>query len=232
MNRPHHRFSFVALIALSSVPALLPAAPRKQGAPDDTRAVNMNFASNGLQPGYKIPDITVYTLDGKPRKLIETGDKPIMLVTSSLTCPVACRQDPSAEKLAKRFEGKIDVLVLYTIEAHPVTDPSPYRGVEWVTPANQQAGILKRQPTTIEERLKLANEFHDRFGFTLSIVVDNMDNTGWKALGFGPNMAILLTKDCTIVTKQSWLQAPALADAIERLLAGNLQPPTTQPTSK
>ena len=53
-------------------------------------------------------------------------EKPTLLVTASLTWVARVNAEPWVEELSKKYRDRINVAVLYTIEAHPVTDPSPY----------------------------------------------------------------------------------------------------------
>jgi hypothetical protein len=110
-----------------------------------------DFDAQGTQIGEPVSDLTVYTHGGEPRHLSEPwANQPVLLITTSLTCPVARQRTPAAEKIASQFRDRLSVVMLYTIEAHPSGDPSPYAdGQEWLTSQNEQEGILRRQPRTL-----------------------------------------------------------------------------------
>ena len=55
--------------------------------------------------------------------------------------------------------------------------------MEDVTPENRRDGILRKQPTTIEDRLDLAMEFKRDLRIDAPIYVDPLDNRAWKAFG-------------------------------------------------
>ena len=54
------------------------------------------------------------------------------------------------------------------------------------------------------------------------VYVDKMDNEVWLMLGAGPNLAVLVKTDGTVLAKQSWLDIDALAPILrERPGAGS-----------
>ena len=179
-----------------------------------------DFVAQGIQVGESVADATVYTLEGTPRRLSEFwADQPMLLVTASLTCPVARQRSPAVEQLAQRFGDQVSVVMLYTIEAHPKGDPSPYaEGNEWLTPQNQKEGILCRQPRTLEERLQRAKEFQHRLGVSVPVVIDGMDNGAWQTLGSGPNMGLLIRPDGVLAAKHGWFDGKAMLRSIQTLL--------------
>src|SRR5262245_31645981 len=87
----------------------------------------LDFDNNGVMPGQDVPDLDVVRLDGSSARLSQLWqEKPTLLVTASLTCGRSRERQPWVEELAKKYKDKINVAVLYTLEAHPVVDPSPY----------------------------------------------------------------------------------------------------------
>ena len=135
-------------------------APASDAAPP-VRKIDLTFTSLGAKPGEHLPRLMLTALDGKPQPLANAWNKPALLLTSSFTCPKSRSRWPEAAKLAKKYGRSLDVVVVYVIEAHPVEDPSPYKGVEDVTPENVRDDILRRQPTSLDERLELSSEFKD-----------------------------------------------------------------------
>ena len=181
----------------------------------------MDFERNGVQIGEKAPDVKVFDLEGQPTQLASSWkEKPALIVTASLTCPISRNKCPDLKPLVEEFGDRINIVILYTIEAHPQGDDSPYRPGEgeWVTPMNQKEGILHRQPTALDERLKLARDLNQRFGKFAPMLVDDMDNTAWTKLGAGPNMALLIRADGLVEAKHGWLDAKKMKGSIEKLL--------------
>lgn len=178
------------------------------------------FARTGPQAGEQIPNVEIKTLDGDSRELHKVlGFRgPTLLLTSSLTCPKSRSTHPGAQELAKRFKGQVDVVVLYVIEAHPEHDICPYKDVEDVTAENRKEGILRRQPRTFEQRLKLAEEFKDRMRTNINIYVDPMGNQMWKGLGEAPNVGLLVDEKGIVIARQAWFAPDEMAKEIQSFL--------------
>lgn len=70
--------------------------------------------------------------------------------------------------IAKKYRGQANFLCIYIKEAHP-TDESQ-------SPPNIDEGILYSQPTTVDERAKIAAACMLRFNFSFPMVLDNMTN--------------------------------------------------------
>ena len=55
----------------------------------------------GMQPGEVLPRLTAYNLDGDPVILSDLWkDRPTVLVTGSITCPISTKNCPSLKPLA------------------------------------------------------------------------------------------------------------------------------------
>lgn len=178
------------------------------------------FRFRGIQEGERMPNLTVVTDDGHRQPLSQLWkERPVILLTGSVTCPVSRARIPEAAPLTREFGNQVSVAVLYTLEAHPSGDPSPYRdGPEWQMPLNVQEGILRTQPHTLEERDQLADELKERLGLSLPVVLDEMNNRGWKTIGGGPNMAILIDRNGVVQAKQAWFDAEEMQEAIQDFL--------------
>jgi hypothetical protein len=174
------------------------------------------FAARGVQPAQPLPPLSLVDLNGRAvdsATVLATG-KPTVLVTASLTCNVARRQQKDVEALAQRCGDTAAVVIIYTIDAHPAGDPCPYIGKEWVPKDNVRDGVLVRQPVTLEERLALANQYRDRFSSGAVILVDTMDDASWHALGEAPNLGLLIDAYGIVQVRQGWFDADAMASAI------------------
>jgi ankyrin repeat protein len=163
------------------------------------------------------------SLDGKESSLGHAwAGGTTLLLTSSYTCPKSRLSYPQAAELATRIAGGgIHVAIVYVIEAHPAGDPSPYSGTEEQVSENRRDRILCRQPHTMDDRLKLANEFATRFKAHLPIFVDTMDNLAWSMLGGGPNMGVLVDSNGIVLARQGWFDARSMGTAIDTLMAAS-----------
>ena len=218
---------FEALLAHDGVG--VPEWSRKQLAKAFPAAIRprrgSDFAMQGTLWGQQLPLLDAAPLGGAPQgggapePTEPWRDGPVLIVTASLTCPVARRMWQQVEDLAVQFDGRVRVVMLYVIEPHPKGDPSPYTGREWVTAENKQDEILVPQPSTLEERQALAQECKERVGVSVPVLVDGMENRSWRALGSGPNMAVFVAADGTVQAKQSWFRSKEMAAKLEQLLA-------------
>ena len=173
------------------------------------------FAGRGVQPGQPLPALSLVNLNGSPMSLplVQNG-RPMVLVTASLTCNVARRQQKDVDALQQRFGNSVAVVVVYTIDVHPKTDPCPYTGEEWVPKDNERDDVLVRQPRTLDERLMLAQQYRRRFSNGITILVDGMDNASWNALGQAPNLGLLVDKKGIVRLRQGWFNHDEMEKAL------------------
>ncbi len=180
------------------------------------------YDRQGVQPGQRLGDMTLYSLRGRPQSLAALWrDGPVLLVSGSYTCPVSRRTLPQAAELAGEYRGRLQVWMVYVYEPHPLIDPAPYTGRQWVTVWNYFAGILHRQPRSLEQRLALAERFNALISGRLPILVDSPRNTYWHQLGEGPNPALLVARDGTVLLKQGWFHRDNLRQRIDPLLTAH-----------
>ena len=212
----------------------------------EEREERERFTKQGVQVGQPVPDLKVFDLEGEEAPIASAWkDKPVLIVTASLTCPVAREKCPQLKPVIESFSEQLHVVVLYTIEAHPTGEDSPYRPGRgpWVGPANEREKILHPQPKSIEDRIALAQDMRDRLtlGESVTWLVDTMDNEAWKKLGGGPNMGLLIDTQGKVVAKHGWLDPKSMRESVEAMFkqapgAGqrpaNTEPPTTQPSVK
>jgi hypothetical protein len=184
-----------------------------------TLAQRDRFSQKGVQVGETMPSLTLYTADSKKVELDATWKtKPALIVTGSLTCPIARRKCPLLENTLAGLDGKINVVVVYTIEAHPEGDPSPNAGKTETPMINLRSGIVYGQPKTLSKRMELMKEFVERTGIEYSVLVDDMENHAWKAFGNGPNLALLVDSSGKVIAKQGWLDPDTIRHEINKLI--------------
>jgi len=227
------------LFAILALALSLAVTPPSAAQSEDTMAkTGPIFSGQGAQPGEAMPDVVLTRIDGSEVRLSELwGDRPTVLVTGSLTCPTARSRHPGVEEVAAAFGDGINVAYIYTVEAHPETDPSPYgklwaehrrslgmevpegeAGEVWEAPINVTEGFSRRQPTDFATRQGLAAEFDDRLEAQVPILIDGMDNAAWEAMGGGPNMGVLVREGGVVEVKHGWFDGPSMKGSIEWLL--------------
>ncbi len=173
------------------------------------------FAAHGAQPGEQMRDASLHDLDGAPLQLSTLwSERPLVLVTASLTCPIARSRLPELATALKPCGDRIARAVLYCREAHPKGDPAPHEesGKEWVTDANVEAGILHRQPRELAERTELARQFHRRWAPGFTHIVDGLDDEMYRYLGTASCAGLLIDRGGVVRVKQGWLVPTQLAE--------------------
>lgn len=181
----------------------------------------------GPKPGAVAPDFELKSVDGKTvRASALWSNQPTLIMAGSHTCPVFRGKVEPFERLVNDFSNRVHFVVLYTQEAHPKGDPSPYRSEEWVTPANEREGILMPQPQTMEERSQRAKQCAAVLKLSTPVVVDKLDNAAWKAYGSAPNSACLVGRDGKVVEWEAWFEPAKMRQALERHLGEKVRLPT------
>ena len=166
--------------------------------------------------GTQVPDIEVYDLNGNAVRLSSLwAGKPVLLVTGSLSCPDARETLPDTAALLDEYKERLNVAVLYVIDAHPKGDPSPSSSDENVTAENIKQGILIRQPRNQDERISRAAELQELLGSSARIMVDNMENIGWESIGNRPNSATLISKSGIVLAQQKWFDSETIGRVID-----------------
>jgi hypothetical protein len=72
------------------------------------------------------------------------------------------------DSIYERYRDRADFLTVYIREAHP-TD-------EWQMTANERENVCYAQPRTLEQRLRIVNDFVGRFDYRIPLAVDPMEN--------------------------------------------------------
>ncbi|MBI3615545.1 MAG: redoxin domain-containing protein [Candidatus Omnitrophica bacterium] len=173
----------------------------------------------GPQEGETAPDFLLKDLQGDSVGLKQFKKKqPVVLVTGSYSCPVYRRQAAALKRLYEKYGTRAAFFVLYTVEAHPVKDPSPYAVKEWVTDQNIREQILVRQPTSYAERLALASRCRADLRCPVPVLVDEMDNSVWTRYGSAPNAAYLIDDRGKVQLRQGWFEPIRFEQALLELL--------------
>jgi hypothetical protein len=97
---------------------------------------------------------------------------------------------------------------VYTPEAHPHLDISPYFGAVNTGQANINAGILYQQPTTYGERKAIVQDMLADLSIAAPVFLDGPCNNWWDYYGPQPNNAYLITTAGAIFRHHDWLNKP------------------------
>jgi len=164
------------------------------------------FEGVGFAEGESVPDFTLYTPEGERYRLQEELEEglPIVLINGSYTCPRYRNKIGDINTLANYFADQIKFFIVYTVEAHPHEDISPYSGTVWTGEQNFTDGILYNQPTTYGERLSIISAMREDFGIIPDILVDGVCNHWWLSYGPAANNAYLISPSGVVVTQHVW----------------------------
>lgn len=226
-------FMFFATVMQAQV--VLPYAINKEGLPADTSKLAVSVSEGGVQPGFFAtcgipqndiaPDFVLYDTAGTPcqlSKLLSDG-KPVLLIAASYTCPQSRKN--IKDKLAildGMFGEKVNIRLIYTIEAHPASpDICPYTGDVFTTGANVRDKVLCGQPKTYGERKELAKKLINEFDIKVPVLIDTPDNAWWLSYGPAPNNAYLISPRGMVFMKYGWLENPNFADDVNNLVRDN-----------
>ncbi|MCI0541057.1 MAG: methyltransferase domain-containing protein [Verrucomicrobiales bacterium] len=206
------------------------ADPRQQ--PAEARArmrrqMQQRVESQGVREGGVVPDAEIFELDGRPVRLASLWkDKPLVLVTASITCPVSVERCPSLKALKETLDPRVNFAVLYVKEAHPAGAErgAARRGADAGEVASGFAS--HPQPVTLDERQRLAAVFARQFAGTAPVYVSDIANRASQMLGTGPNSGLLIATDGKLLAKLGWYGPEEMRQAVEaKLKVGALTDP-------
>jgi hypothetical protein len=177
----------------------------------------------GYLPGKEVPSLTLFSADNKPLNFNEESrkkQKPLLIITGSYTCDISRKNLPSVQSLAEKFGSKVEIVMVYTLDAHPYDSPSPYSPTGEVALAmdNVRDNIKAAQPKTYGERVELAKEWISETDISVPLVIDNPQNEFWWAFGQRPNMCYLIDTSGKVVFRELWFNEKDVKKAIRSLL--------------
>lgn len=193
-------------------------APRSADAADEYRYKrfttsllfrDLRFREDAAAPGDTFPEFKLITTDGS--SLINDdvfGDKPVIFIFGSMTCPMTASAAPSVQELYEEFGDRVNFIMMYVREAHP--------GEQFV------------QSETIEEKLSYARALKEFYDIQWTVTADNIDGDLHRALDPKPNSAFLTDTGGTILFRSLWASDyEALRQALDAAANGRT-PETTQ----
>nr|WP_246247234.1 TlpA disulfide reductase family protein [Cellulomonas septica] len=161
----------------------------------------MRYLPTDPAPGDVIPRFDLPTLDGHRFDSHDLGDKPVLLVFGSQTCPVTRSALPPLNDLHERYGDRVRFVLVQTREAHP--------------------GELLPQPRSDAEKAAHAASMRDDLRVTYEVAVDDIDGTLHRSVGPKPNSAYVLRPDGVVTARVHWANDTAAVRAsIEDALGG------------
>lgn len=165
-----------------------------------------SFEDSGYQLGDTVNDFTIYNLDFQAFSLSETlrKGKPVLLISSSYTCPVFRDKISAINTLADLYKDQLEIFVVYTVEAHPDKDISPYFGKIHTGSRNINEGILYRQPVLYSDRMQIVTDMLNQLTLDVPVFIDGPCNEWWNHFGPAPNNATLIDPGGIVRIKHAW----------------------------
>jgi thiol-disulfide isomerase/thioredoxin len=158
---------------------------------------DLRFARGAAAPGDRVPAFELRATNGD--RLTNTdvfGDKPVLFVFGSMTCPMTASSAPSVQELYEEFGERVDFVMLYVREAHP--------------------GEYFGQAETIEDKVAAARALQESYGIDWTVAADTVDGALHRALDPKPNAAYLMNSDGEILFRSLWAaDYGALRDALD-----------------
>lgn len=166
-----------------------------------------DFSQYGYKVNETVADFTLYDKNDKEYKLstLLSSKKPVLLISSSYTCPVFRGKIPLINQLQDSFGNDVQILVVYTVEAHPDKDTSPYFGRVNTGSQNVKEGVLYQQPTTYGERKAIVEDLLKDIAIKVPVLIDGPCNEWWINYAKAPNNATLIDTDGVVAAKHAWL---------------------------
>lgn len=165
-----------------------------------------SFSQSGYQTGDTVHDFQLFDLNGNAFHLAKAlgQNKPVLLISASYTCPVFRGKAKTINELYERYKDQIAIYIVYTVEAHPDKDISPYFGKVNTNANNFNEGILFRQPMSYGQRIEIVKDMLAKMDILPPVLIDGPCNDWWLHYGPAPNNATLIRPDGTVYTKHAW----------------------------
>lgn len=160
---------------------------------------DLRFSRSAYCPAQTIPNIKVTTEKGETTMLYEMAkDKPLLLITASITCPMTISSLPLLNDLQANMNDKINIALVYVREAHP--------------------GEHYPQPCKIDEKRRHAQDFKKNYAINFPVIIDELDGSLHKILDVKPNSAHIIDATGNILFQSLWAgDIKSIQDAVEQL---------------
>jgi thiol-disulfide isomerase/thioredoxin len=141
------------------------------------------------------PDFELRPLGGgDPIRLSDRiGSKPVVLTFGNFTCGPFRSQYPAVEAVRARHPNDAEYLLVYVREAHP-TDG-------WAMKSNEKVGVAVAQPTSLEERVAVAEQCAAKLNPTMPLLVDDISDTVGNAYSGMPARMYVIDKEGNVAYK-------------------------------
>jgi len=173
---------------------LTPSKPREYGYRRFTPQEYDFTIDEGLVAGDRYKDVELHTLSGDLVRLSDyLNDKPLVLETGSMTCPMYAQSVPPMRKLIEKYPN-LDHVLMYVREAHP--------------------GELQPQHQTLDAKIEAARRTKKRYHDDRVVLVDDVFGSAHRYYGTMPNSIYVIDPDGTILFRSIWNNADEMNDIL------------------
>ena len=159
------------------------------------------FSRTALVPGDRLPDATLFDLDGREVSLRSlAAGRPIAMVTGSTTCPATASAIPDLNGLEEHYGDRVQFVLLQVREAHP--------------------GAEVGQPHTLRDKVQHAQLTRDVYAVGWPVLVDDIDGTLHRQLDIKPNSLHIIGADGEILYRALFAGDAGVENAIAAIAAG------------
>ena len=163
---------------------------------------DLAFSRTDPGPGDIVPAFDLELLGGGRLTRSALGDRPVLIIFGSMTCPVTESSGPVLNDLHRRYGDRVRFVLVNTREAHP--------------------GDRIPQPRELDAKRRRAAELRDHHGFSFEVAVDAIDGGFHRAMSPKPNSAYLVRPDGVIAYRAHWANDRAgLERALTAVLNGD-----------
>ncbi|MFQ5947747.1 MAG: TlpA family protein disulfide reductase, partial [Acidimicrobiia bacterium] len=167
---------------------------------------DLMFRLSALRAGRPFPDFDLETTTGeRVRKKDFIHERPLLLITASVTCPNTQAAMPTLNRLYAQFGGDVAFVMVNVREAHP--------------------GGNYPQPASFDEKIKHARALQSYYNIPWVVAADDIDGGLDRQLDGKPNAAWIIDTDGQIIFRSHWAKDErGLRRALEAVQRGLVPP--------
>jgi hypothetical protein len=163
------------------------------------------------------PDFTLthYQEDGEWTLSSARGEKPVVLIFGSYTCPSFRDQIPALNRVYLRYKDRAEFYFIYIREAHPA-ESGPIL-------ENEELGPPIRQHQSLEERSQIASLCALHLDVKMPVLVDDLQNTTERKYHAWPERLYVVGADGKIAYRglgAGDFNIAAMTATLEKTLSG------------
>lgn len=166
---------------------------------------DLRFNRSAPVAGDTFPDFDLMTTTGEQVKKGDyLGNKPLLLIFGSLTCPMMASSMPTLKRLHRKFGDQVEFVMLNVREAHP--------------------GEKIPQPEATAQKMSNATILKEHFDMPWTVASDDINGSLHRSLDTKPNAAFLMDTKGKLVFRSIWARDDqALETALDNLVNGKVQ---------